>query len=150
MWDTTEEFFTLWDTMENFSSVVGYIGRGLFPLWDTTENNLRMANKFFFRCIPQRRSFSSVLSYTTTESYVMYYIPEKSYTFYPTTPQGGFLPLYPTIEDIFLRCGIQWKRFFPLWDTMEEVFLHCEIQWKRFFLLWDTVEKNDTMQNDIF
>ncbi len=40
---------------------------------------------------------------------------------------------YPTMEDIFLRCGIQWKRFFfvvgyngrsfpPLWDTTEEVF----------------------------
>jgi hypothetical protein len=46
------------------------------------------------------------------------------------------------MEDIFLRCGIQWKRFFPvvgyngrgfplLWETMEEIF----------FPLWDSTEE---------
>jgi hypothetical protein len=56
------------------------------------------------------------------------------------------------MEDIFIRCGIQWKRFFfvvgyngrtfpPLWDTTEEVFsivgyngrgfFRCGIQWEK-------------------
>jgi hypothetical protein len=56
------------------------------------------------------------------------------------------------MEDIFLRCGIQWKGFFfvvgysgrsfpPLWDATEEVFsivgyngrgfFRCGIQWKK-------------------
>jgi hypothetical protein len=57
--------------------------------------------------------------------------------------------------------GYNRKGFPPLWDTMEEVFLLCGIQWKRFssivgyngrgfFPLWDTMEKNDTIWNNIF
>jgi hypothetical protein len=72
----------------------------------------------------------------------------------------GFLPFYPTMKEIFLRCGILKKRFFlvvgynrrgfpPLWDTTEESFFLCGIQRKRFFSLWDTMEKNDTTKNDI-
>jgi hypothetical protein len=65
------------------------------------------------------------------------------------------------MEDIFLRCGIQRKRFFfvvgyngrnfpPLWDTTEEVFSIVGYNGRGFFPLWDTMEKKHTTQNDIF
>jgi hypothetical protein len=96
---------------------------------------------------------SSVVSYTTTESYAVYCIPEKSSALYPTMPQVFFccIPQWKIISSIvgyngrgFFRCGIQRKKlssivgyngrgFFPFWDTTEE-----------FFPLWDTIEKNYT------
>jgi hypothetical protein len=121
---------------------VGYNRRGFFPLWDATENSLKMANKFFSVVSHNAGNFSSVVSFTTTESYAVYCIPEKFSALYPTTPQVFFrcIPQWK----IFLHCGIQRKRFFlvvgyngksfpPLWDTTEEVFFHFGIQQKRFF-----------------
>ncbi len=154
-WDRTEEVFSVVGYTEEFFSTVGYNGEGFPLLWDTTEEDifhcgiqqisLRMANIFFSIVSHKAGHFSSVVSYTTTESYAVYCIPEKSTALYP----AGFLPLYPTMEDIFLHCGIQRKRFFP-----------CGIQWKffsvvgyngrGFFQFWDTTEKNYTMQNEIF
>jgi hypothetical protein len=75
------------------------------------------------------------------------YNTEKSSPLYYTTPQVFFR--CSTIEEIFLHCGIQLKKFSsvvgyngggcpPLWDTMEEVF---GIQWSKMI---------DTMQNDIY
>jgi hypothetical protein len=62
----------------------------------------------------------------------------------------GFLPLYPTMEEIFLRYGIQQKRFFPLWGTTEEFFFFfVGYNGRGFFPLWDTMAKNDTTKNDI-
>ncbi len=101
-----------------------------------------MANKFFSIVSHNAGNLSSVVSYTTTESYTMYCIPEKSSTLYPTTPQVFFR--YPTMEDIFLHYEIQWKRFSfvvgyngrsfpPLWDTTDEVFFHFGILRKKFF-----------------
>jgi hypothetical protein len=57
------------------------------------------------------------------------------------------------MEDIFLRCGIQRKRFFfivgyngrrfpPLWNTTEKVFSIVGYNGRGFFPLWDTMEKN--------
>ncbi len=127
-------------------------------MWDTTENNFRMANKFFSIVSHDVGNFSSFVSYTNTEPYAVYCIPEKSSELYRTTPQ------------VFFRCIPQWKifssvvgynarGFFLLWDTTKEAFLHCAIQRKSFFLcgiqrkkflpLWDTMEKNDTTKNDI-
>jgi hypothetical protein len=135
---------------------VGYNGRGFFSkrffsVVDTTEKNLRMANKLF-----------SIISHNAGVFLPLYPTPQQNLNteelWDPTQKfhivshnVAGFLPLYPTMEDIFLGCGIQGKRFssivgysrrcfFPLWDTMEEVF----------FPLWDTMEKNDTTQNNIF
>jgi hypothetical protein len=65
------------------------------------------------------------------------------------------------MEDIFLRCGIQWKRFFfvvgytgrsfpPLWDITEEVFSIVGYNGRGFFPLWDTMEKKHTTLDDIF
>ncbi len=147
-------FFRCGIQRRRFSSVVGYNRRGFFPLWDTTENNLRMANNFFSIVFHNAGNISSIVSYTTTESYAVHCIPEKSSTLYPTTPQ------------VFFHCIPQWKifssngrGFFSLWDTTEEPssivgynsrgFFHFGIQRKRFFPLWDTVEKNYTTQNDI-
>jgi hypothetical protein len=73
-----------------FSYIVGYNRRGFFPLWDTTENNLRMADKFFSVVSNNAGNFSSVVSYTSTESCAVYFIPEKSSALYPTTPQVFF------------------------------------------------------------
>jgi hypothetical protein len=133
---------------------MGYNRRGFFPLWDTTENRLKMANRFLSIVSHNAGNLSSIVSFTTTESYAVYCIPEKFSALYPTMPQG-FLPLYPTMEDIFLHCGIQRKRFglvegyngkrkklstivgyngrgfFPFWDTTEEVFFRCGIQRKK-------------------
>jgi hypothetical protein len=78
---------------------VGYSRRGLFLLWDVTENNFRMANKFFSIVSHEVGNFSSFVSYTTTESYAVYCIPEKSSALYPTTPQ------------VFFHCIPQWKIF---------------------------------------
>jgi hypothetical protein len=91
-----------------------------------------MANRFFSIVSHNAGNLSSIVSFTTTESYAVYCIPEKFSALYPTTLQG-FLPLYPTMEDIFLHCGIQRKKlstivgyngrgFFPFWDTTEMVF----------------------------
>jgi hypothetical protein len=71
--------------MEEFFSVVGDNGESFPPLWDTKEEVFSIVGyngeqsldgqKKFFRCIPQRRNFSSVVSYTTTEAYAVYCIP---------------------------------------------------------------------------
>ncbi len=125
------------------------------------NNNLWMANRFFSVCIPQRRNFSSVVSYTATESYAVYCIslhtrfsalyptPENNVFFVINATQKncgmqcrkifrvvshnatGFLPLYPTMEEIFLRCGIQQKSFFPIVWYNE----------RGFPPLWDTMEE---------
>jgi hypothetical protein len=108
---------------------VGYNRRGYFPLWDTTEKNLRMANNFFLLYPPTLEIFSFVVSYTTTESYAVYCIPEKSSALYPTAPQ------------VFFRC-IPYGRYFPpLWDTMEEVFFIVGYNKRGFFPFWDTTEE---------
>jgi hypothetical protein len=110
-----------------------------------------MANKFFSIVSHNAGNFSSVVSYTSTESCAVYCIPEKSSALYPTMPQvffccipqwkifssvvgyngRGFFSLWDTTEETFLHCGIQRKRFFPLWDITEEVFFRCGIQWKK-------------------
>ncbi len=144
-------FFRCGIQRRRFSYVVGYNRRGFFPLWDTTENNLRMANKFCSIVSHNAGNFSSVVSYTSTESCAVYCIPEKSSALYPKTlhvffrciPQWKifssvvgynervFFSLWDTTEEAFLHSGIQRKRFFPLWDTTEEVFSRCGIQWEK-------------------
>jgi hypothetical protein len=141
-----------------FSSVVGYNRRGFFPLWDTTENNLKMANKFFSIVSHNAGNVSSVVSYTITESYAVYCIPEKSSALYPTMPEVFFRvshngryfpPLWDTTEEVFFRCGIQQKKLSSIVGYNGRGFFHFGIQRKRFFPLWDTVEKNHTTENDI-
>jgi hypothetical protein len=70
--------------------------------------------------------------------------------------------MYPTMEDIFLPCGIQWKRFFfvvgyngksfpPLWDTTEEVFSIVGYNGRGFFsVVGYNGKKKHTTQDDIF
>ncbi len=103
--------------------------RGYFPFWDTTEKNLRMVNNFFSIVSHNAGHCSSVESYTTTESYAVYCIPEKSSALYPTTPQ------------VFFRCIPQWKIYSSIVEYNGGGFFHCGIQWKMFFLLWDTTER---------
>ncbi len=88
LWDTTEEvFFRCGIQRKSFFSDVGYNKEGIPPLWDATEED-------FFRCEIQRRTFfsivshnagnfSSIVSYTTAESYAVYHVPEKSLALYP-------------------------------------------------------------------
>jgi hypothetical protein len=64
-------------------------------------------------------NFSSVVSYTTTESYAVYCIPEKSSALYPTTPQ------------VFFRCITQWKIFSSIMGYNRRGFFRCGIQWKK-------------------
>ncbi len=110
LWDTTKEvfsrcgiqrksFFLCGIQRRRFSYVVGYNRRGFFPLWDTTENNLRMANKFCSIVSHNAGNFSSVVSYTSTESCAVYCIQVNSSALYPTTPQ------------VFFHCNPQWKIF---------------------------------------
>jgi hypothetical protein len=46
----------LWDTMEEFFSVVGYNGRGFPPFWYIME-------EVYFHCGIQRKIFFSVVGY---------------------------------------------------------------------------------------
>ncbi len=116
--------------------------------------------KIFFYCIPQCRKFffHCILHHNRILCSALY--PRKIFRIVSHNA-AGFFPLYPTMEDICLHCGILRERFFKLWDTTEEAFLHYGIQRKRFFSilgynrigffpLWDTMEKNYTTQNDIF
>jgi hypothetical protein len=133
---------------------VGYDGESFPPLWDTTEED-------FFRCGIQRRTISGwqtnfFLLYPTTQEIfffrcILHHNRILCSILYPRKKirivshnAAGFLPLYPTMEDISLHCGIQRKRFFfvvgyngksfpPLWYTTKEVFFHFGIQRKRFF-----------------
>ncbi len=143
-------FFPLWDITKEFFSAVGYNGEGFPLLWDTTEED-------FFRCGIQQRKISEwrtifFLLYPTTQEIILpLYLHHNRFlcsVLYPrkifcivSHNAAGFLPLYPTMEDILLHCGIQRKRFFFLWDTSEEAFLHCGKQRKRFFPFWDTTEE---------
>jgi hypothetical protein len=108
-----------------------------------------MANKFFSFVSHDTGNFSSVVSYTTTESYAVYCIPEnlqhcnlQRRRFSSVVSHiGRYFPLlWDSTEEVFFRCGIQWKKlssvvgyngrgFFSLWDTTEEVFFLCGIQW---------------------
>jgi hypothetical protein len=150
LWDTTEEgfsvvgyngrvFFRCGIQWRRFSSVVGYNTRGFFPLWDTMENNLRMANKFFSIVSHNAGNFSSVVSNTTTESYTVYCIPEKSSA------------LYPTMQQVFFCCISQWKIFSSIVGYNRRGFFCCGIQRKKlssivgyngrgFSQFWDTTE----------
>jgi hypothetical protein len=47
---------------------------------------------------------------------------------------------------VFLHCGINGEGFPPLWDTMEEVFLHCGIQ-RRKISGWLTIFFSVVSQN---
>ncbi len=130
---------------------MGYNRRGFFPLWDTTENNLRMANIFVSIVSHNAGNFSSVVSYTSTESCAVYCIPEKSSALYPTTPQVFFccIPQWKFFSSVvgyngrgfFFVVGYNGRNFPPLWDTTEEVFSIVGYNGRVFFPLWDTIEK---------
>jgi hypothetical protein len=109
-----------------------------------------MANNFFSIVSHKAGNLSSIVSYTTTESYAVYCIPEKSSALYPTTPQVFFqcIPQWKIFSSIvgynrrgFFVVGYNGKSFPPLWDTTEEVFsilgyngrgfFRCGIQWKK-------------------
>jgi hypothetical protein len=120
LWETTEEFFFRCGIQRRrFSSVMGYNRRGFFPLRDTRENNLRMANKFFFYCIPQRGKFSfrCILHHNRILCSVLY--PRKIFRIVSHNAEG-FLPL-----------SHNGRYFPPLWNTTEEVFFRCGIQRKK-------------------
>ncbi len=114
--------FLLWDTTE----------KGFPPLWDTTEEDFFRCGiqrrtisgwqKKCFYCIPQRRKFFSrcILHHNRILCSVLY--PRKIFRIVSNNA-AGFLSLYPTMEEAFLHCGIQRKRFFPLWDTMEKNYI---------------------------
>jgi hypothetical protein len=144
-----EDFPTLWDTTEEDFSVIGYNGEQSQDGKQILFYCIPQCRKFFFCCILHfNRILCSVLSLRKIFSIVSH-------------NAAGFLPLYPTMEDIFLRCGIQWKRFIfvvgynrrsfpPLWDTTEEVLSIVGYNGRGFFPLWDIMEKKHTTQNDIF
>jgi hypothetical protein len=115
-----------------------------------------MENKFFSLVSHHAGNFSSVVSYTTTESYTVYCIPEKSSALYPTTPQVFFrcIPQWKIFSSVVGYngrgfFGIQRKKLSSIVGYNARVFFLCGIQRKRFFSLWDTKEKNDTTKNDI-
>jgi hypothetical protein len=143
---------------------VGYNGEGFPALWDTTEED-------FFRCWIQRRTISGwqkILLYCIPQCRKFFFrcilylnrifcsvlYPRKIFSIVSHNA-AGFLPLYPTMEDIFLVVGYNGRGFFSLWDTTEETFLHCGIQRKRFFPLWDICNGRgffplwDTMEKNI-
>ncbi len=108
----------------------------------------------FFRCIPKHWSFSSVVSYTRTESYPVYCIPQynteelkdptqknlphcipqrRRFSSFVSHNERYFSPVWDTTEEVFSIVGYHRWGFPPLWDSAEDVFFRCWIQWKRFF-----------------
>jgi hypothetical protein len=153
LWDTTKEvFFRCGIQTEEFFSAVGYNGEGFPTLWDTTEEDFfpcgvhgeqsQDGKQILFYCIHNAGNFSSVVSYTSTESCAVYCIPEKSSALYRTTPQVFFccIPQWKIFSSVlgyngrgFFRCGIQQKKLSSIVRYNGRVFFHCGIQWKRFF-----------------
>jgi hypothetical protein len=200
-WIQRMRFFPLWDSKEEFFSVVGYNGDGFPLLWDTKEEVFFLCGiqrrtisgwrkkffplypttqEFFFRCILHHNRILCSVLYPTSQKLFLHCIPHRRITFFCNkyNPEElrdalqkniriishnatGFLPFYPTIEEIFLRCGIQQKRFFPpvgyngrgfssiVGYNERVVFFFVGYNGRGFFPLWDTMEKNDTTKNDI-
>jgi hypothetical protein len=152
---------------------VGYNGRCFFPLWDTTEEFFSVVGynrRVFFRCGIQRR-FSSFVGYNRRRFFLRGIQRRKIsgwltifFPVYPTTLEfffrcilqhnrilcGVLYPtiqhrrivgsntkkssaLYPTTPQDFLSCIPQWKIFSSVVGYNGRVFFHCGIQRKRFF-----------------
>ncbi len=177
-------FFRCGIQRKRFSSVVGHKGKGFFHCgiqWRTISGWLinffplyRTMQEFFFGCIlhhkrilcsvllPLHRSFFCTVSHTGEYLFFVINTTQKNCRMqcrkifcFVSHNATGFLPFYPTVEEMFLccgiqteevfsRCGIQRKRFssivgygttedffFSLWDTTEEVFFLCGIQWRK-------------------
>jgi hypothetical protein len=141
-------FFPLWDTIEKVFLHFGIQWKRFFLLWDKTENNLRMANIFFSVVSHNAGVFlplyptpqQNLMQCTVSQKNLLLWIPQRC----------RFSSVYPTVEDIFLHCGIQRKIFFSVVEYNRRGFFYFGIQQKRFFQLWDTMEKNDATPNDIF
>jgi hypothetical protein len=114
--------------------------------------------RVFFRCGIQQRRFSYAVGYNRRGFFPLWDTLENNLRM---ANKLCYTVLYPTMEDIFLRCGIQRKRFFfivgyngrsfpTLWDTTKEVYSIVGYNGRGFFPLWDTIEKKHTTQNDIF
>jgi hypothetical protein len=158
LWDTTEEFFQLWDTTEKVFLHCGIQQQRIFSIVGYNGEQFQDGKQIFSFVSHDAGNFSSV--YSTPQQNLMQCTVSQKILQHCIPQRRGFLPLYPTMEDIFLCCGIQQKWYFSLWDTTEEAFLHCGIQRKSFFIfvgyngrgffpLWDTMGKNDTTKNDI-
>jgi hypothetical protein len=132
LWDITEEFFSALGTTEKVFLRCRIQQKRIFSLAGYNREKSQDGKQFFFYCIPQHRKFffRCILHHNRIVCSVLY--PRKIFRIVSHNA-AGFLPLYPTTEDIFLHCGIQRKRFFfvvgyngegfsPLWDTTEEVF----------------------------
>jgi hypothetical protein len=146
--------------MEKVFLRCGIQQKRIFSVVGYNRKQSQDGNKFFSVVSYNAGYLSSVVSFTTTESYAVYCIQEKFSALYPTTPQVFFrcIPQWKIFSSIV---GYNGKGFFWLWDTTEKAFHHCGIQRKRFFSilgyngrgffpLWDTMEKNYTTQNGIF
>jgi hypothetical protein len=128
-----------------FFSVVSHNAGIFLPLYPTPQQNL-------MQCTVSHFTEAYCALYPTLENKFFFVIntTQKKYGMLCrkilrilSNNGTGFLPLYPTMEEIFIRCGIQQKRFFPavvyngrgfppLWDATEEFF----------FSLWDTTEED--------
>jgi hypothetical protein len=135
-----QRFSSVVDTTEVVFSIEGYNGEQFQDGW-----------QIFFRCIP-RRCFSSILFYTTTESYaVLYPTTQKLFlhSISHLTPKNNIFYIINTTHKRIVGCNTENlphcipqccrfssvvshnERDFPLlWDTMEEVFFCCGIQWR--------------------
>ncbi len=146
-----KRFFPLWDTSEKVYLRCGIQQKRIFSVVGYNGEQSQDGIEILFYCIPQCRKFffSCILHRNRILCSVLY--PRKIFSIVSHNAQG-FLPLYPTMEDIFLRCGIQRKWFFfivgyngrrfpPLWNTTEEVFPIVGYNGRGFFPLWDTMEK---------
>ncbi len=152
-------FFLLWDTTEKVFLHCGIQQKRIISVVGCNGEQFQDGKQIFFNCVPRSRKFFFVciLHHDRILCSVLY--PRKIFSIVSHNA-AGFLPLYPTMEDIFLRCWIQWKRFFFRCGIQRKklssivryngrVFFLCEIQWKMFFPLWDTLEKNYTTKKDI-
>jgi hypothetical protein len=147
-----KSFFLLWDSTDKVFLRCGIQQKRIFSIVGYNGEQSQDGKQILFYCIPQCRKFffRCILHLNRILCNVLY--PRKIFSIVSHNA-AGFLPLYPSMEEIFLCCGIQRKRFFfvvgyngrnfpPLWDTTEEVFSIVVYNGRGFFPLWDTMEKN--------
>jgi preprotein translocase subunit Sss1 len=145
LWDTTQQhFLRFWIQLRRFPL-----------LWDTTKEVFcccriqrttisRWLTIFFSRCIPQGRSFSSLVGYNGSGFFSLYHTMQKFF-FRCILHHNRIVcvVLYLTTQKIFLHFIPQCRRFssvvrIPQWKRFSSVvgyngrgFFHCGIQWRK-------------------
>jgi hypothetical protein len=135
----------------------------LYPTKEKTSSIVSHKEKNLFRCIPQWRKTSSVVSHNGNKtSSVVSHNGGKSLSLWDTTEENcgvvgynaeDYSALHPTIllccicykEKVILQCGIlhSAEKASVKWDTVHRISFCCGVGYngRKIPALWDTTEK---------